>query len=430
MYIYRETQNKIQKFFEQTQPAGLILSGIVGCGKTTLIENQIQLWASHYEVFRFSGDSTQFRQAVRDNSEYLYDYVSSRTGKSALIFVDEVQKCEEVFDAIKIAFDRGKFSFIISGSNPAYLATIARRRLQRRTDFQVLMPISMSELVSHQGYLSPSDTFKFAQILWSETEITKKHIPQITLSDKLISLSREYLTYGGLPLSLLAKGREQKLTQIRMTVERGFELMSVDNNSLADTVRIELANLHSKEFAYKNIFEKTRTRRREEINKVIDQLINHGYLVRKKPLIIEGDRTSYLSIFSYTDPGIVSYLTGLYDWQEIAGFRVEGYVHSRLVHFVSNSPLKASLHYYKPYTIDVNDKIKYQEGEVDFIFQHGHRMIPIEVKASIDIGSINLEPIKSFMIKYPKVPFGIIIYGGVPQFNKSKNLLFWPYWLL
>lgn len=428
-HILRELQEKIESNFKINKPYGVILSGIVGCGKTTMVEKMIEGWSGQYDVFSFTGDSSQFRQAIREDSEYLYKQVIAQTSRVALIFIDEVQKCEEIFDAIKIAYDRGKISFIVSGSNPAYLATVARKRLQRRADFLTLSAISLRELIFHNQFYSPVAELNFEKILWTQTDLSKINFSPFRMSDQIIALCKQYFIYGGLPLSLIANDPEQKLMQIRLTVERGFELMSADNNSLADAIRSELSHLHSKEFAYKNIFEKTRTKKRNAINDVIDQLINHGYLIKKKPFLNDDQRTSYLSIFSYTDPGIVSYLTGDYDWERVAGSRVEGYIHERLAVFIANSPFKASLHYYKPYTVDANDKVKYQSGEVDFIFEHGKRIIPIEVKSSFGLSNMELNKIESF-IKTHRSIFGIVIYGGAPHFDLKKNLLFWPYWLV
>ena len=313
-----------------------------------MIENLLHSIANEYETFTFTGDSSQFRQFVRDDSEYLYKYVKSKTTKRSFIFVDEVQKCGEIFDAIKIAFDRGQISFIVSGSNPSYLATVAPKRLQRRADFLMMTPISLFELAESKGYIPKNPSPSIEQILWNSYEVKDIKFPLIHVTEDLIKLSQSYFVFGGLPLSILANSLEQKLIQIRLTVERGFELMSQDNNSLADIIRIELANLNSREFAYKNIFEKTRIKSRDAINKIIDQLINHGYLVKKKPLLLEGDRTSYLSVFSYIDPGIVSYLTGNYEWSSDHGFRVEGYVHQRLSTLLANSSFKSTLNYFKP----------------------------------------------------------------------------------
>lgn len=72
--------------------------------------------------------------------------------KKALCFVDEVQKSEAVFDAIKVAWD-GSIDFIVSGSNPEYLETQASMRLQRRSVRFDLKPLSLPEILKHAGLL-------------------------------------------------------------------------------------------------------------------------------------------------------------------------------------------------------------------------------------------------------------------------------------
>jgi len=113
---------------------------------------------------------------------------------------------------------------------------------------------------------------------------------------------------------------------------------------------------------------------------VIDALINHGYLLKKKPLLIGEDRRSYLNNFSYIDPGIVTYLTGeeLLEGDAERGFRMEGYLHNRLRQILQLKALKTQVNYYKPFTIDANDKMKYRAGEIDFVISMGKRMIPLE----------------------------------------------------
>ena len=46
--------------------------------------------------------------------------------------------------------------------------------------------------------------------------------------------------------------------------------MSVNNEATADTIKLELPRLDSREFAYQGVFQRTGLRRRDQINKVID----------------------------------------------------------------------------------------------------------------------------------------------------------------
>lgn len=432
MYIYRELLDKILTGFEQIRPHGIILSGIVGCGKTTLIEKLIEklLEKNEFQILKFTGDDVQFRQAVASNSRFLLDSAQSQSTKHTLIFVDEVQKTEEVFDALKIAYDSKKISFIVSGSNPAYLSSIAKKRLQRRAIQIHMLPLSVSEILVTKNYIDKNWVNEFEKILFEYRHLNEINIPDITSDNELNLVLSMYMNFGGLPLSYLAQDEEHKMLQIRLTTERGFDLISTDNNMVSEKIKIELAELHSCEFTYQNILNKTRLRKRDIINKTIDELINHGYLVRKKPSLLSENKSSYLSVFSYVDPGIVTYLQGQKYTEQSSGFRIEGYVHSRLDNIVSNSMLKTELGYFKPHIIDSAGKTKYYPGEIDFIIQRGKRVIPIESKSTDKISQVEITLLKDFLIKRKDVPYAILLYGGVPFKDTKNKILFWPYWMI
>ena len=442
-YIHRDLHDNLIKplndYLLGGPPKGFIVTGIVGCGKSTLIEQVLTELKNKSEinVFSFNGDDSVFRQRILEDSKYVYDLVSSKTSDKAIIFVDEIQKCEEVFDSLKIAFDKGKYSFIVSGSNPAFLSTVAKKRLQRRADQLMLLPISLKELFQHQStkHASTSNihekktTFHFEKILFEYKNYSDIDSLKLTLNDEFEKTIHSYFLTGGLPLTIQSKSLNEKLTEIRLTVERGFELMSVENNAVAEFTRAEMAKLSGQEFAYKNILEKTRLRKRDAINTVIDDLINHGYLVKRKPILLGSNKTSYLSIFSFIDPGIVTYLTGDLEFEKRIGSALEGYVHARLFNLIYNYPLKGDLHYYKPFIIENDERIRYIQGEVDFVFTVGNRIIPLEVKYNFRSASIDTSIINAFIQKH-NCPYGVVLYGGVPKIIKESKLIFWPFWLV
>ncbi|MGK5089632.1 hypothetical protein WDW86_18930 [Bdellovibrionota bacterium FG-2] len=212
-------------------------------------------------------------------------------------------------------------------------------------------------------------------------------------------------------------------------VERGFEPLIRENEDVSDLIRIDLALRHSQEFSLKGVFSKTGLRSRDQVNSVITQLMNHGYLLRKKPLFIEEDKRSYLCTYSYCDPGIVSYISGDLEARDSIGYRVEGLVHTRLAAILGRIPLKSELGYYKVHTVDINEKVKFQGGEIDFILRLGKGVLPIEVKATDNRANIKTGTILDFMSRY-RVSLGIVLYGGVPYFDKGNQILYWPFWLI
>lgn len=431
MYIHRELQGNILSYLNSKEPRGIILSGIVGCGKTTLVQNLLKTLASDFEIFTFTGDDIQFRNEISYDSYSLLRHVQSKTTRRSLIFVDEVQKTEAVFDALKIAFDSKQISFIVSGSNPAFLSSIAKKRLQRRAYQFQMLPFSLAEILVFKKFITPKQASMFSKFLESQEPIEFDQLQNLTLTDEVQTIADHYFIYGGLPLVFLAKSTHEKLMELRLTTERGFELFSTAQESATEKIKIELARLQSQEFTYKNIFDKTRSKSRDMVNGVIDDLINHGYLVKKKPTLLKEGKTSYLSVYSYIDPGIATYLNGQTPTESQVGFWLEGYIHARLEYLTQNIPSrKHEIGYYKDHTIDSNGKTKFHtSGEIDFVLQHGKKPLPLEVKHTSNLGHINTAHLEKFM-SAQRCAYGIVIYGGVPHFDQKRKLIFWPYWLI
>ena len=88
-------------------------------------------------------------------------------------------------------------------------------------------------------------------------------------------------------------------------------------------------------------------------------------------------------------------------------------IHARLGYLTSLIPLKSELGYFKPHTVDVNGKVKFKPGEIDFIFKCGKRLVPIEVKHTSNHSNINTTLLEEFVTRR-KCPFGLVLYGGVP----------------
>lgn len=425
MYIKREFEANIFRTFDSPTKKGLILAGIVGCGKTTLVQHCLEQIRKAVTVFEYTGDDVQFRAKVAEDSKYLFNEVVSQTQGRSLIFVDEVQKSEAIFDALKYAFDHGNISFLVTGSNPEYLNTVARKRLQRRADLMTLLPFSLPEILSNHGHCPRNLSASFSSLLF---ESKKPELPAIkmVLTPEITTVIENYLSVGGLPLAFLSPPKESFI-EIRKTVERGFEGMLLDANDIRELILVELAHVHSREFTYTHLFKKTGLRRRESVNKIIGQLKDHGYLFGKKPIFFAGHHRSYLAIYSYVDPGVLSYLLGDPKISKNVGARVEGVVHARLVSLMQQVPLKSELGYFKPYKTMGDGEIKFSPGEIDFVCSVGERKIPIEVKAAQDIQSIDTSLLKTVVKQY-SLPFGIVLYGGVPYLDKGRKLVFWPWW--
>ena len=64
MHIERHLTDLLLRILADERPQGIILAGVVGCGKTTLVEHLLSKLTDRYEIFSFSGDDLRFRAAL------------------------------------------------------------------------------------------------------------------------------------------------------------------------------------------------------------------------------------------------------------------------------------------------------------------------------------------------------------------------------
>lgn len=449
MYIERKLSSDLSRWLGADQhPNIAIISGVVGCGKTTLVEKFLSADASmgKFQVFSFSLDDLTLRRSIAEDSKYFHDFVSSRlsAGKKALCFVDEVQKSEAVFDAIKFAWDRGT-KFIVSGSNPEYLQTQASMRLQRRSVLMDLKPLSLPEILRQNGLLGRGFSLAnnedlFFSILDGSVDVSdiQRYLTDLEFGplDDITKITGRYWLQGGLPKAHLAKTLSQAFAHIQASVERGFTPILQDTIDIFDVVTVELATCSGREFSYENFFQRTRTKSRDKINQVINKLIAHGYVKAKRPYIPDG-RASYFVTYSFIDPGMIAYLTDTRDshpdWE---GAVIESYVNARLDNLLQLRARKSSLAYFKPYGIkDSGNKneLRFKPGEVDFVVYFGAlssgKSVGLEVKRAIDVTADSLRTLLDALAQ-KIIKRGIVLYGGMPRVDIERNLTFWPWWLI
>jgi hypothetical protein len=245
--------------------------------------------------------------------------------------------------------------------------------------------------------------------------------------DEIYDIIDEYCAFGGIPLVYREKTKRLKFFALRQIIERGLIYADSETQEIFDIILTEIGRLDSREFSYQGILNKTRLRRREKINKVIQYLINQGYLFKKTLKLFHDKKTSYLFTLSLADPGIRHYLTGAPPLENQDGHVYESIIHVGLKNLQNFIETKSEIRYYKPYSLDINGNVKYENGEIDFIFCIGDNVIPIEVKAQKSMNKIDCSQVIRF-INTRKSKFGIIMYRGQAYWNSAKGILFLPIW--
>ena len=100
MYVARELQENLLRFFKPDSPCGLILNRTVGCGKTTLVNHVLKTLENDFRVFSYTGDDVQFRQVIAWDTRYLHEQISAQTTRPVLIK--------------KVKYGAGEIDFVVS----------------------------------------------------------------------------------------------------------------------------------------------------------------------------------------------------------------------------------------------------------------------------------------------------------------------------
>ena len=423
-YIPRHVEPEIINYLQSASPRGIILAGIIGVGKTTLVRKIIGDLGMEYACFSFSGDDLVFRQAVAADTHYIIKTIRSKTAEKALVFVDEIQKTPEILDAIKLAFDEEKISFIVTGSEPQYLLNQARKRLQRRARAFHLYPFSLNEIYSDMRLCDRVDTALWCELLEGASPNQLLRIKGNWT--KIYEDYRSYRPFGTIPLIYQEKTRAEKLIAIANIINRGYMPIAGLTQNETETILTEIARLNNREFTYQTILNKTRLKRREKINAVIDFYSQNGLLLSRSRKLFSDHKQSYHTIYSFIDPGLVYYIcSATHDAGTDNGFDIESVVHAQFKNWQNFYPFPHSVHYYTPYYMTPSGQIKYKTGSIDFLLEADPVIIPVEIKSTNNLNNISVHTLEDF-IKSGRAEYGIVFYQGAPWLNKTKKIYYLP----
>lgn len=113
------------------------------------------------------------------------------------------------------------------------------------------------------------------------------------------------------------------------------------------------------------------------------------------------------SKFYWLDSGLAAFLAGFHDLASVRSAREAGSLFETFIlqHLRVQSDLlipKARVYYWRT----VNGK------EVDFVIEHGRKLLAVEVKLTSAPRYADIEGLKLFMEEYPETSCGLLVYNG------------------
>lgn len=422
--MYRIAIEKLKRWKESKNRKPLIIEGARQVGKTWLMKEFGKLYYSDIVYINFDSNSTMKELFDSDlNVERIILGLELYTGKkidfnNTLLIFDEIQEVPKALSSLKYFCENApEYHIVCAGSLLGIALHQGTSFHVGKVDFLKLYPLSFKE------FLIATGNERFADLL------DKQDYQMITsFKQKYIDALKTYYFVGGMPEVVQNFVLNKDYNEVRSIQKRIFLAYEQDfskhaPNEIVPKIRMLWNNIPSqlvkenKKFIYGLVREGARAK---DYETAIMWLSDCG-LVHKvsrinapnNPLKVYEDLKSF-KLF-VVDIGLLSCMVGLHQqvllekndlFVEFKGALTEQYVCQQL-----KTIEDLGIYYY------TNDR---GSCEIDFIIDTGKQIIPVEVKAEINLKAKSL---KTYQEKFtPKLS----IRTAMTDFKKEETLINLP----
>lgn len=353
--------------------------------------------------------------------------------KKIWVAIDEAQKCPEIFDQIKVLYDRfkgqDKIKFILTGSAILSLHQLSAESLAGRIEIHHLYEFTLREatLVKHRN-LSLTSLFDLIDDAAHPEEIGKVINELTPFKPILAKQLDELLVWSGLPEIFEIPTDEEKIMYLNNYIQTYLE----KDISPIDTI----TDLHLYRNLMNIVAEQTGSVRDDQ--KIIDALGCTRDTLKKYRGYL-GATLQYLDIYPFIgntmkrivkspkgyllNNGIVSVLTGLaqlllLEKSGLIGHRFENWFLNELNTWLAREPFRAEIFYWRLST----------GTEVDFVVERKPKVFPFEVTYNGKPDRKKIKNLCRFLESESRAEWGYYIYRGKFQVDKENKICFIPSW--
>lgn len=226
MKVERDILRHFKAWKDLTKRKPLLLTGARQIGKTWAMEQFGAAYFKHTAKFDFDRQP-ELKQAFQVSKEparilkelAFYTDVPLVEGETLLIF-DEIQECEEAFNALKYFYEEAPGWHIIAAGSLLGVA-VKKRKMSvpvGKVDIMRMYPITFKE------FLRVSDPATFHKI---EDIEEPQHLPEVLLN-KLKTEYRRYMVCGGMPEATVAMLENQGMQAIDAILQNILDLYELD----------------------------------------------------------------------------------------------------------------------------------------------------------------------------------------------------------
>lgn len=385
----------------------LVVTGARQVGKSTLLSN-----AEPFRDFRFHtlDDFHTLRQA-RERPQELW-------AGTARVVLDEVQRAPELLLAVKQTVDRSPdLRFVLSGSANLLLMRRVSESLAGRAVYFVLHPMTLGEI---RRTPPPDLLTRSLAGDWPAEETLPQDLPD----------PAEYLLRGFLP-TLLTLESPRAWTRwwdgyVTTYLERDLRQISQIDRLLDFRRLMELLALRSGQILNQSELGRDAQISQPTVHRYLN-LLETTHLFERLPAY-RVNRTSRLmkspKVF-WSDPALAVFLSGYFGIKELRRARELGsyfetliFHHLRVLTSLMTPP--ARLYFWRT-----------RSGrEIDFVVEHGRRLLAIEVKRTMRVGYGDTASLRAFLDEYPEAAGGLLLHGGREIRRLGEKIVALPWTVL
>ncbi len=392
--------SKLQEWKDKPRRKPLLLLGARQVGKTWLMKEFGRLAYKKTAYVRFDKEP-RMREAFEQDYDIkrLLTSIQLHSGtaitpEDTLIILDEIQECPSALTSLKYFCEEAReYSIIAAGSLLGLAEHTGTGFPVGKADRLMMYPMSFTEFLHASGHADYVELIR--QRDWGMMK---------TFQDKLAELLRYYYYVGGMPEAVSAYAEEGDFQQVREIQSALLEDYRADfrkHSSESEAIRIamvwdsipEQLAREDKRFVLASVQKGLRAAQvRPPIQWLKDAgLVNVVQRVSRPELPLGGFSDAVFKLY-FLDVGLLSAKCGLPAdvllgkndiFRQYKGALTEQYVLQQLLSECDIMP------YYWA--------AERSHAEVDFLFSNGRAVIPIEVKAELNLQSKSL---KSFHRRY------------------------------
>lgn len=437
-FIVRANEKYLFESFERPLVSALL--GPRRVGKTTLLKYYMNLHPTRKWVVLNMDILSQRKRVANEELERMIEQEALQKlggGEKIWVFIDEAQKCPELFDQVKLIYDahigEDHVKFILTGSAHLNLHQLTAESLAGRVELLHLREFNLREmtLLVHPHLKLPADSTLDTLFTSNSFNVLEKAHAELRPFEKLLNASLEnHLLWGGLPETFQEGSEKSRLKYLgdyqQTYLEKDIRAIeTVSDLALFENLMKICAELTGSLRDDKKITEALHCSR-NTLLKYRSYLLATLQYIEIYPFIESSIKRLVKSPKGYLiNNGLISYLTGIYDLSILRitggiGHRFENWLVNEIQTWMDNAADRHQIHFWRTPA----------GAEVDFVLTIGKNVIPVEATCSSQIDSKKLNNLKSFLCYTPKCNLGIFCYLGPLSYDEKTRILFLPAWMI